>query len=442
MIQKIIVFCILFVLSYSVQYYVHFYYDDYAYAGLTYFYATPGLYDERFTMYNFINFLYKHYMGWGGRVFSFGIAIPVMHFGPYVFYIFQSVITAVILLLSARVATVVTEERYFYLNCVIVCTSYMGIGITVMRESVYWAVAACLYLWPMLFFLPACLWMYRYASVKEAPGRVCSVLCCFVAAVSAEVYGLLAASVLGAFCLLFLLQKNHSGLRNILPCLGAAVLGLATVGLAPGNFRRAGDRLLESLPQEVMDGLLALVKRLTVKGDYDWGLLFLVCCAVWFYFHRLLVLREKQWLRVFPLLAGIAGVGAIFILPAARYSRVVLPLLLLFPIVAAPFICWLVSRFERKKVFFALLAMVCFFPLWNYWTILQGYRQNHPIMLQNDRSLSEWHSGDSYIVLKKLHDDRYGLCMPYEVKNAEGCIKSYYDIPHEVQFVYIEAERP
>ena len=99
---------------YATHAFLGYYHDDYAYAGLTYFYDVGGVYEERLTLIKYLTYLYQHYVGWGGRIVAFGIAIPFMHAGPAVFWFVQSLGVTGILCLGASIAVGFTEKSDFF----------------------------------------------------------------------------------------------------------------------------------------------------------------------------------------------------------------------------------------------------------------------------------------------------------------------------------------
>ena len=140
------------VLVWAVLYATHaflgYYHDDYAYAGLTYSYTVEGPYSERLTLLNYVNYLYQHYMGWGGRIVAFGIAIPFMHAGPSVFWFVQSLLVTGILCFGASIAARFTAREDFPQTLLFLLASYMSMKIVLVRDGLYWASASVLYVWP------------------------------------------------------------------------------------------------------------------------------------------------------------------------------------------------------------------------------------------------------------------------------------------------------
>ena len=136
------------VLVWAILYATHvllgYYHDDYAYAGLTYFYTVEGPYSERLTLLNYVNYLYQHYMGWGGRIVAFGIAIPFMHAGPSVFWLVQSLLVTGILCFGASIVSRVTAREDFPQTLLFLLASYMSMKITLVRDGLYWGSASVL----------------------------------------------------------------------------------------------------------------------------------------------------------------------------------------------------------------------------------------------------------------------------------------------------------
>ena len=159
------------VLVWAVLYATHaflgYYHDDYAYAGLTYFYTVEGPYSERLTLLNYVNYLYQHYIGWGGRIVAFGIAIPFMHAGPSVFWLVQSLLVTGILCFGASIAARFTAREDFPQTLLFLLASYMSMKITLVRDGLYWGAASVLYVWPMFFLLWAIFLIMREPLRKK-----------------------------------------------------------------------------------------------------------------------------------------------------------------------------------------------------------------------------------------------------------------------------------
>ena len=146
------------VLVWAILYATHvllgYYHDDYAYAGLTYFYTVEGPYSERLTLLNYVNYLYQHYMGWGGRIVAFGIAIPFMHAGPSVFWLVQSLLVTGILCFGASIVSRVTAREDFPQTLLFLLASYMSMKITLVRDGLYWGEKGILPSPPCCFLSP------------------------------------------------------------------------------------------------------------------------------------------------------------------------------------------------------------------------------------------------------------------------------------------------
>ena len=159
------------VLVWAVLYATHaflgYYHYDYAYAGLTYFYTVEGPYSERLTLLNYVNYLYQHYIGWGGRIVAFGIAIPFMHAGPSVFWLVQSLLVTGILCFGASIAARFTAREDFPQTLLFLLASYMSMKITLVRDGLYWGAASVLYVWPMFFLLWAIFLIMREPLRKK-----------------------------------------------------------------------------------------------------------------------------------------------------------------------------------------------------------------------------------------------------------------------------------
>lgn len=414
---------------------VGYYHDDYAYAGMTYCYDVGGLYKNRLTFSNLFSFLYQHYMTWGGRVIAFAFSIPVMHFGPTVFWTVQSVIITAIIIISSLYASRLTKKQFFIQHLIIHLSCYMSLKILLIREGLYWATASILYTWPFLLFVIVLLLLQR--DHQDILTASCVVLLSFVVSSTSEQYSVLMVSYLASKLLFDRIFQKNCFRKNVL-WLTASIAGLFFCVFAPGNFKRAAlypnQALLapSELLQEIIHGFTWITTNFATFAP--WVLFVLAFLALSQY------CSEKEYRsKLLPLYSALLAMLCILILPAARYPRVTMPIFLLLPILISPFAVRLLQKIPHHMATASLLIILCV-QIINYHNIYNGYLSNYPVLMENDRILSDYTNGEDNIQLKRLPNDLYAAAMPYNPDSDYITIfmKRYYDIPFDVNIYFVE----
>lgn len=227
--------------------------DDYGYASLSYIgYDGPwGMHHTNF--WNIFQFLYAHYMTWGGRVLYFFFEIVLLRAGIRVYRVSQSI---VILLIFYAMYRLLVRERENPWLAAVVCLCYGMIGLLVMRDTVFWITASVLYLWPLLPLL----WFFVLYDPEKGKGRLilCGILI-FMAAWSQEQNSVLAVAAAGIYMLVRTIRRR----RVILPdamMIVAAFAGFLVLMLAPGQKARMAmnadfynlslsEKLMQNVPE-------------------------------------------------------------------------------------------------------------------------------------------------------------------------------------------------
>lgn len=431
------------VLVWAVLYATHaflgYYHDDYAYAGLTYFYTVEGPYSERLTLLNYVNYLYQHYMGWGGRIVAFGIAIPFMHAGPSVFWLVQSLLVTGILCFGASIAARFTAREDFPQTLLFLLASYMSMKITLVRDGLYWGAASVLYVWPMFFLLWAIFLIMR-EPLRKKDIALAAVLF-FIASASSEPFSLYAFAFVGMRLLVDVVEKKKRLLSNLL-WLSTSLAGFLFCFLAPGNLKRAMSAPGQSVPPlaELLKGIpdAFVWAKIAFPLFYSPLLLFLTLLALCFYALRIGMAKEKIYWQLFPFVAACCATTCLFLLPVARSPRVSMPLILTLPIIAAPALNALLKKLPGKLLPALCLLGIIGYGLSSYIPIWEGYRANYDTIVANDATLSAYKPGDMSVVLKKLPDEQYANAMPYTpgTDYIAFFMKQYYDIPMDIPLIF------
>ena len=431
------------VLVWAVLYATHaflgYYHDDYAYAGLTYFYTVEGPYSERLTLLNYVNYLYQHYIGWGGRIVAFGIAIPFMHAGPSVFWLVQSLLVTGILCFGASIAARFTAREDFPQTLLFLLASYMSMKITLVRDGLYWGAASVLYVWPMFFLLWAIFLIMR-EPLRKKDIALAAVLF-FIASASSEPFSLYAFAFVGMRLLMDVVEKKKRLLPNLL-WLSTSLAGFLFCFLAPGNLKRAMSAPGQSVPPlaELLKGIpdAFVWAKIAFPLFYSPLLLFLTLLALCFYALRIGMAKEKIYWQLFPFVAACCATTCLFLLPVARSPRVSMPLILTLPIIAAPALNALLKKLPGKLLPALCLLGIIGYGLSSYIPIWEGYRANYDTIVANDATLSAYKPGDMSVVLKKLPDEQYANAMPYTpgTDYIAFFMKQYYDIPMDIPLIF------
>lgn len=431
------------VLVWAVLYATHaflgYYHDDYAYAGLTYFYTVEGPYSERLTLLNYVNYLYQHYIGWGGRIVAFGIAIPFMHAGPSVFWLVQSLLVTGILCFGASIAARFTAREDFPQTLLFLLASYMSMKITLVRDGLYWGAASVLYVWPMFFLLWAIFLIMR-EPLRKKDIALAAVLF-FIASASSEPFSLYAFAFVEMRLLVDVVEKKKRLLPNLL-WLSTSLAGFLFCFLAPGNLKRAMSAPGQSVPPlaELLKGIpdAFVWAKIAFPLFYSPLLLFLTLLALCFYALRIGMAKEKIYWQLFPFVAACCATTCLFLLPVARSPRVSMPLILTLPIIAAPALNALLKKLPGKLLPALCLLGIIGYGLSSYIPIWEGYRANYDTIVANDATLSAYKPGDMSVVLKKLPDEQYANAMPYTpgTDYIAFFMKQYYDIPMDIPLIF------
>lgn len=439
----VVTFCIV----YAVHGYCRLYFDDYAYAGLTYFYTIDGTYEERFSLFNLFKYLYEHYMGWGGRVVAFFLAIPLMHAGPEYFWFVQSIVVSAILLCSTlMVQKLADDKNHFLVYYLAILLGYFIIPPYAAKDGLYWAAASSAYVWPAAFFLSSILLLQKPSI--SAGRTVAITLLIFLAAASAEMYAVITLATMGClfFCKWYFSRQFD---KHLLFFFFIALTGFSFMVLAPGNFARA---MVQNAQRpglmEMIQGLIAdfptLFEKLLYPADHRFNVMLVLClCGIVYNLVMLFKKRDATAICAASLSVGFLAAISVFLIPEARGGRMLLPLFLLSPVIGAPLLVHVI-RLAGSKLTIAALAALLITPTQDYIQTYKGYKANYPVIVASDKELENYKPGDTSLTFYILPDDTYAAFMPYHkpVRFAEYFARSRYDIPQFVQFIYSKKYLP
>ncbi|MBD0857764.1 hypothetical protein CGK76_01980 [Erysipelotrichaceae bacterium 7770_A6] len=129
------------------------YHDDYGYASLSYAYNVQSVVGHSFNFKQLIEFLYGHYMTWGGRILYLGIECFVLSKSLIAFRILQSIVITFIFFYIYKIIIKFSGNSNKKTIAIFVAFLYGLIEVTVLRFGLFWASASVLYAFPILPFM-------------------------------------------------------------------------------------------------------------------------------------------------------------------------------------------------------------------------------------------------------------------------------------------------
>lgn len=471
------------------QVFIHF--DDFGYGALAYGW-TGNPHGMKWTFQDLLDFLSWHYTCWGGRILFFAALCCILRAGEQVIQLVQPGIIFGITFIIYQLAK--REGRD--LTAAALSTLVFGmIGKSAVIDGVLWYTAAAVYVWPAFFLFLAVLLLDRMQKRGQYRWQSVAGLCLllFVAGFSHEQTAVMTMVMMTVY-LICLVAAGRTNLRQLVLPLASAAAGALTEILAPGNFARAGaasEFYSLSLFEKIQLNLPGILSWNFGKGNLPFVILMMAMMTVgalrlsdhtenrfrhvlpgtvfvaeaavpasWFIHNVVLqfiinaiflivfltvisVLTYKNNKVVFALFLGAVCSQGMMLLSPGLSPRVVLPFQLACLLVGAYIIhspigkvCPAASRYA-----FMAVALASVFTL-GY--ITAGYARNAETNRYNRRKLREnaamIRSGEaiSDIVLHRLPDDRFTVCMPYFNlhPDLDGWVRLYYGIPQDVNILW------
>lgn len=217
---------------------VFYFHDDFGYLTLSY--ANIEIPEAHGTSYGFwemLQFLYQHYMTWGGRVLYFFFEIAIGFKNIWALRIVQSLIVTLIAALMIR-----DSENNKY-SALVVVMAYFSLSLTVVSDGLYWYTASAVYLFPLLPFFTGCILFYRLCfkgDVSKGEKQI-MYIALFLATFSQEQISCATVFFVTACIFLTKFSKEASyGSRNeYITAAAVTYVGFLLLIAAPGNWSRA-----------------------------------------------------------------------------------------------------------------------------------------------------------------------------------------------------------
>lgn len=412
---------------YACNFFIHFYHDDFAYASLSYVYDVGGEFKDRLSLRNLIKFLFYHYMRWGGRTNAFAFAVPLMHYGPSVFFFVQTVVTTLIVIFQAKIICLLTKKTsyIFILSVVLILCCYMLIPLNVSYEGIYWATASALYLWPMVFLT---LGIY-FICIKRF--NILTIFLFFLVASSNEVYSIIASSYL---LLLIIIHKNK--IKYYRYYFISSLCGSLFLWLSPGNIRRMAIQKVDT--SDFISHFLAGISRLVEylqAWEYSSFFIISLLLSTLFIFYKITISKNKKFLVYLPFIFPFFTIPFFYAFSVSRGARVLVPYYLLIPFIIAPFYIYI---FNKYKFSVLILGFIIWISVSNYSNVINGYYKNYGIAIENERILKNSKNAKE-ILLKKFPSRRHRATMPYDGDNRayiNKWILTYYNLKKDIKLIY------
>ena len=470
-----IIFFVFFVLVFIQHQFIWLHHDDYAYASLSY--VDIGNVGNQFSLGKLFEFLFVHYMKWGGRILCFFVECSLLRFGLPVYRFVQSFVLVFIFYFIYKLLLSKTKLKDYQLALFVV-SMYGFLDIMLLRNSIFWASASTAYLFPLLPFF-----MLVYVTQKKSERYIISAsILSFLAAFSQEQIAALTIVYIIFYIVIEWFLKRQKDKKQIVFLL-FSLLGFGILMLAPGNqmrldttssFANLGlfQKLMTTIPA-IISGVFAtyngmfltlffiavfiisfinLIKyrsNLLIKFC-SFSNVIIVCLSLlmegnnyftyfasmtsnstillfinFIYLAQLLGMvisicyccyKEREFLMLELFLGGLASLAVMLFAPYyPPRSSIPFIFVMFIPII------YVIGNVlaKRKDIFNILICTLCIISFINYATIVRGYFKNNEVNQYNDSvlisSAQKIQSGEKLdkIVLKKLVDPTYGGDMPY-----------------------------
>ncbi len=504
------VFTLFFLIIFLQHSFVYFYHDDFGYASLSYGYVPegvkPGL---EYNFYHIIDFLVWQYKNWGGRVLFFFFEILVLRGGLWTFRILQSLIITLLFYLIYKITLLATNGEITLnqkiLTSITTCLFYGFLPSYILRESICWATASFVYLWPLLFLFSA---VYFYIKLEKTGfNRFWFLIVCFSVFIASFSHEVVSIITFLFFTLVFLhkklYQKGKSKIEFIIFI--CSLSGSMFLFLAPGNIKRFAFHHQNGVT--LLNGIISTVKgmffnyfneeilvwyilisfsllilfsvkdKIFFKKSYG-KVLSLLLALITTYFLEIVIVKNRFlpnsinffifliFFTIFSISAFIFFIKkklyyVIFLVTSGALSQLFLFTMCGFPSRASlPFMIVLIFLSVRL-IFELIISEKC--CIWREITltiifssviltssikftkILYGYYQNSFSNKKNFEILKKLKIRQDILMVNlfKLKDDFYSECMPYQEdrKYIEYWMKFYYGLPQQTKFNWVEYDK-
>ena len=470
-----VIFFTFFVLLLIQHQFVWLYHDDYAYASLSY--VDIGNVGNQFGLGKLFEFLFVHYMKWGGRILCFFVECSLLRFGLPVYRFVQSLVIVFIFYFIYKILLSKTKLKDYQLAFLVI-SMYGFLDIMLLRNSIFWASASVSYLFPLLPFFALV-----YVTQKKSKNYIISAsILGFLAAFSQEQIAAMTIAYNIFYILIEWFFKKRKDKKQFIFFV-FSLLGFCILMLAPGNQMRLDttssfanlnlfQKLMTTVPAiisgvfatyngmfltlffivvfiisfinltkyrsnffvklcSISNFIVVLLSLFMENNNYftyftsmttNSTILFLINLIYLFQLLGVILsvcyyfYKEKKFLFMELFLAGLVSLAVMLFAPYyPPRSSIPFIFVMFVPII------YIIGNVIAKvpKLSNILIFTLCIIAFINYATIVRGYFKNNEVNQYNDSLLvassKKIQNGDEIdtIILKKLHDPTYGGDMPY-----------------------------
>lgn len=219
---------------------VFYYHDDYGYLSLSYAGINiPNAKGISYGIKEILQFLYQHYMIWGGRILYFFVEI-IIGKNIWGWRIVQTIVTTLMIYILIKK---IDRERNIFTSMIIIMM-YLSLPAAVVIDGLYWFTASVLYLFPMLPFWIGCFLFYKNCfkeNISDSEKKL-MYICLFLATFSQEQIscGAVFFITICSLAKLWMERKKNCKISKeiIISCL-CTYSGFLILMLSPGNWKRA-----------------------------------------------------------------------------------------------------------------------------------------------------------------------------------------------------------
>ena len=468
------------------------YHDDYGYASLSYAYNVQSVVGHSFNVKQLIEFLYGHYMTWGGRILYLGIECFVLSKSLIAFRILQSIVITLIFFYIYKIIIKFSKTSNEKKIAIFVAFLYGVIEVMVTRSGIFWASASVLYVFPILPFM---MFIYYYDVNNENTNKtILFMILIFCSTFSQEQIAVAAITYLMVIILANLYETKKISKSNIL-IFASAIIGFLLIMLCPGSQMRISvpntiNYLFSPMSKifvvmfmicltyicyknytkknnglhfvDVISFVSAALMLTTTlftnnvyfsyflgifNGSKIVGIIYIVyilqLCLVLYSLTTFGINEGKIQLSALSICAVFSQAA---MLMASYYP---LRSALIFELLFFPIVGYCLTKLFRmfslhNTIINIFLMAFCCLSFANYFYITYGYHKNSGINQKNDSILQEKskeiREGKSVkkIKLKKLNDLTFSGEQPYSSgqEYIVSWIYEYYDIPNDVEIIY------
>lgn len=255
--------------------FVYLYHDDYGYASLSYVAYVDGVSGTDFGFRDFFDFLYQHYMQWGG-IFYGGIEILLLKLNVNAFRIFQAFCTVIVFYFIYLIAVKNSNNKKSSLLAFATVSTYGLYSLNISSGGLYWFIASVNYLVPLAIMF-AFFYLYFYRENIKFNSIFLKYLIYVFFSVAVFLSSVVPPHMSGVTLFMLLSISIYNWYQNkrirksdIILCL-VALAGLFYILLSPGNAIR-----MESSPENIhFYSELSLIQKIKfnlphiIRGNFN-----------------------------------------------------------------------------------------------------------------------------------------------------------------------------